>query len=1055
MGENKITRDVYKHYANRIVSVLKDEAFYEQFKKRVDKGSASFKLAKKRLIQDISIDWIDTIESILPNLDTIVRNPRRFIVQEEDIVDVSLARSISTESIKFLAQHTNMISKVDEKTGDVTPSKILNITKEESFEIYENRFIYTLLLKLKDFVTMRYDKIKKASATQDVLELDVESRFNLPSKKITYRTEYFAQLSFDEVMRLDPDTLTKIERVAKIDRIITDFLSSSFAKSMRNSAPVRPPIMRTNVILKEPNFKKALVLWQFIETYQATGGFSTSDEVEDLPLDEDSNARLREMVTLNTMIFESMYDECETDLDMEDKEFADFLRVGQMDFEKDEINRDEYAQKLEDEVENEEEEENIEEVKPVEEEESESEIPEEHEPEVQEKEIEKEVVVERPVEIERLKEMPPKADQEEVDLEPDAEKFDQHLFEVRKMYRRPADDKLRQEDLLKVRDAIDRCLTSYRRIKQEEIDERDRQDRIRRRREDIEKRAEAFRKIRESLEQTGAESNDRVYFGIDPFSYQKAKIAEDKRRQEAEERKELLKNQTVNELDDKDTTDIENAIQEMEEDRKNRAIENEQADNELNEIDAQIPEIPEQKDEETIASEGEQEGEQAPQEEQTPTDEQAVENAENEVEKVDDTQSTADSAENVAETPTDEGENVEAEQAVEEPVEEPVAEPKDEPQEQPKEEDVEEAKEPADEEKAEEPQDDSQAEAKEKRPYDPWGLSPTTLNQKYSTPSGRKRDLTAVDENKVAVGGITFKDSDSDPFAISGITSNKAETGREVVEDEQEAVEQPKPAKKPRRRKTRNHSSGENHGSVSNGFVPDEPTEDNEKAEESVETPVDDKQDNVENVENTPIEDKQEDVEKVHDENQPIEQAEQAEGENAVSDNGDVVDENKGDADVDNVDSAPENEKTDSEPTPETDKVDEGENAPENEKADEGEDGKQDEHSADDADNAEEKTADEVAQAPAQEEIKPRKPRKPKEKVDPWGLSPTTLNQKYSTPSGKNKNLTAVDENKVAVGGITFKDGSSLDDPFAIGITANRAENYDVVDDDETAHDEE
>lgn len=56
MGENKITRDVYKHYANRIVSVLKDEGFYQQFKKRVDKGSASFKLAKKRLIQDISID---------------------------------------------------------------------------------------------------------------------------------------------------------------------------------------------------------------------------------------------------------------------------------------------------------------------------------------------------------------------------------------------------------------------------------------------------------------------------------------------------------------------------------------------------------------------------------------------------------------------------------------------------------------------------------------------------------------------------------------------------------------------------------------------------------------------------------------------------------------------------------------------------------------------------------------------------------------------------------------------------------------------------------------
>lgn len=997
MGDNKITRDVYKHYANRIVSVLKDEAFYEQFKKRVDKGSASFKLAKKRLIQDISIDWIDTIESILPNLDTIVRNPRRFIVQEEDIVDVSLARSISTESIKFLAQHTNMISKVDEKTGDVTPSKILNITKEESFEIYENRFIYTLLLKLKDFVTMRYDKIKKASATQDVLELDVESRFNLPSKKITYRTEYFAQLSFDEVMRLDPDTLTKIERVAKIDRIITDFLSSSFAKSMRNSAPVRPPIMRTNVILKEPNFKKALVLWQFIETYQATGGFSTSDEVDELPIDDESNARLREMVTLNTMLFESMYDECETDLDMEDKEFADFLRVGEIEFEKDEINRDEYAQKLEEEIENEEEEENIEEVKPVEDEESESEIPEEHEPEVLEKEVEKEVVVERPVEIERLKEMPPKADQEEVDLEPDAEKFDQHLFEVRKMYRRPADDKLRQEDLLKVRDAIDRCLTSYRRIKQEEIDERDRQDRIRRRKEDIEKRAEAFRKIRESLEQTGAESNDKVYFGIDPFSYQKAKIAEDKRRKEAEERRELLKNVTVNELDDNDTKDIENAIQEMEEDRKNRALENEQADNELNEIDAQIPDIPEEKAEDVNSDAGEKEETQAPQDEQSPTDEQMVENAENEVENVENAQSTAESVENIAEPQVDKVEKVEEEKPAAEPVEEPQT--SDDSQ--------------AEEEKADEEQSEKDEKAtKEKQPYDPWGLSPTTLNQKYSTPSGRKRDLTAVDESKVAVGGITFKDSDSDPFAISGITSNRAETGREVVEDEQEQVEQPKPEKKPRRRKTRNHSSAEKQDNAGNGFVPDEEhvADESEKAEDNAQTPAENTQgDNGEGVEQP----KQIDAVE-----QPVE-TEQA-------DNGNDAE------NADNSDSAVEEQLQAESATDDTHKVEGGEED-------------KDEPSKD----AEEKTAEDAVEEPAQK--KPRKPREPKEKADPWGLSPTTLNQKYSTPSGKKKNLTAVDENKVAVGGITFKDGSSLDDPFAIGITANKAENYDAVEEDDNS----
>ncbi len=760
MAENQITRDVYRQYAHKIVSVLKNEEFYEQFKKRVDKGSSNFKLAKKRLIQDISIDWIDTIEEILPNLDTIVRNPRKFIVQEEDIVDVSLARSISTESVKFLAQHTNMISKVD-KDGMVTPSKILNITKEESFEIYENRFIYTLLLKLKDFVTMRYDKIKKASATQDVLELDVESRFNLPSKKVTFRTEYFAQLSFDEVMRLDPDTLTKIERVAKIDRIITDFLSSSFAKSMRNSAPVRPPIMRTNVILKEPNFKKALTLWQFIETYNATGGFSTSDEVENYDIETDNVDNLKNMVTLNTMIFESMYEQHETDMDMEDKEFSDFLRVGDMDFQKDELNRDEYAQKLDDELKDEED--RIEDVTPQENEEAETSLDEERQPEDKtqesdaetpqnqerqpeveerekdkEKEIIQEVEVEKPVEVERLKEIAPKADQEEVDLDADVEKFDRHLYEVRKLYKRPDDDKLKQEDIAKVKDAVDRCLISYRRIKQEEIDERVRQERIRHRIAEMEKRAAAFAKHREDLEKNAdlLQHDATVHYGIDPFGYQMAKLAEAKREEELlAERRRMLEEANKAKESDSDITESESA---------------EECDSQ-NEIIAEI--------DETATCDVEAESiETEPSEENTYANENSESDAEQEKTDVDEisdiTETDSEAEPAVDETATDSEDVAESDAEMEEADVQPV--------------------------QTEIPEEDKPSENKEtetdENPQSEIGAEEeSAVTQGESVPeqpapkrNKRKKSIEPVDEKKVAVGGIRFKDgfNINDPFGM-------------------------------------------------------------------------------------------------------------------------------------------------------------------------------------------------------------------------------------------------------------------------------------------------
>ncbi len=829
MADEKITRDVYKAYADKIVSVLKGEGFYEQFKKRVDKGSSSFKLAKKRLIQDISIDWIDTIEGILPNLDTIVRNPRKFIVQEEDIVDVSLARSISTESVKYLAQHTNMISKV-EKDGSVTPSKILNITKEESFEIYENRFIYTLLLKLKDFVTMRYDKIKKASATQDVLELDLESRFNLPSKKVTYRAEYFAQLSFDEVMRLDPDTLSKIERVAKIDRIITDFLSSSFAKSMRNSAPVRPPIMRTNVILKEPNFKKALTLWQFVETYNATAGFSTSDDVEDLPIEKDSNDRLRDLVTLNSLLFESLYEQCETNLDAEDAKFADFLRVGAMDFQKDEISRDEYAQKLDNEIQNQEEEERVEEVKPQDSDEAQEELPPElpEEPEKEEvdKEIDKEIEVEvereveviREVEVEKFKEIVPKEEQNDIELEPDADTFDNHLFEVRKVFKRPDGDKIKQEEIIKARDAIDRCLNTYRRIKQEELDERDRQERIRRRREDVEKRAAAFRKERGVLDTNG---EDTTFYGVDPFSEQRAKIAA--KRKEEEEKAAQIKIDKSEKLDleDSDVDSVKKSIEQMEEENARRDERNAQIDKNLDSIDAIIPildgeaPLPTKKKAEKPAKDVEQADKQQAKKTSSkqknspdkPKIRFASENAldpwamggetstkkPKTIQKVDENKVAVGdihiSEEEV--NPWGEGANLgnlekKSTQSVEQPKEEPkpkakrTQKPKTEPQTQqpaiesadkpkaepkpskPRAKKQTTQKETKVEQSAEQPKEESKPKirlAKESS-IDPWGISPTTANQKYSKPSGKKKNIDKVDENKVAVGDIRISQED-------------------------------------------------------------------------------------------------------------------------------------------------------------------------------------------------------------------------------------------------------------------------------------------------------
>ena len=294
----------YDEYLYYLSTLLKQEDFYSDFSDQISQGKNSFQVSQRFQKQIFDESWIDTLEDCIVALDTIVRNPRKFIVVEEDIVDISLARSISVESVKHLAQHTNFISSVT-KDGMVIPSKILNTSKEESYEIYENRFIYTLLLKTKDFIGRRYNLIKQANANSDQIVVNVTSDFGLDKdSNITYTMSTTANMPVESVVGTTEDH-SLIERVERINSIVGSFLMSPFAKEMVSCALVRPPITRTNVILKDPNFKKALVLWQFIESYNKVG-FEVETVTETRDLAPAVAEKYRDLIYLNTLVIESM-----------------------------------------------------------------------------------------------------------------------------------------------------------------------------------------------------------------------------------------------------------------------------------------------------------------------------------------------------------------------------------------------------------------------------------------------------------------------------------------------------------------------------------------------------------------------------------------------------------------------------------------------------------------------------------------------------------------------------------------------------------------------------
>ncbi len=227
-------------------------------------------LSVKRNYEDkkLNDNWIIIFEDVLPYLDNILRNPKRFIINDEEIVKVELAKKITVESVIHLTQHTNLIQDYDQKTGDVKPSKILNINKEESLDTYENRFIYTLIQNMRTFYEQRLQNFTGDSSYYDKVEFQYDGKTILGEEKVDIQL-FFHSLDEKKSISSNISTDDIVTRIKKIKVQLDGFAGTELMQNLSklNVQPVRSPIRKTNVILKNPNFQKAIELWNFIQSY--------------------------------------------------------------------------------------------------------------------------------------------------------------------------------------------------------------------------------------------------------------------------------------------------------------------------------------------------------------------------------------------------------------------------------------------------------------------------------------------------------------------------------------------------------------------------------------------------------------------------------------------------------------------------------------------------------------------------------------------------------------------------------------------------------------------
>ena len=221
-------------------------------------------------MKEFDYEWLDIVEDCLPYIDNILKNPKRFIINDEEIVKVELARRVTVESVIHLTQHTNLIQDID-KDGDVKPSKILNINKEESMDTYENRFIFTLLQNLRMFYEMRVEATAGQSYCLDKNILQYAANTKVYGENLKINIDVSDVTKNIKEHSGDKGNMTLEDRLRRAKMQIDGFFGTELMQILGklHFEPVRSPIKKTNVILKNPNFRKAEELWNYIQSFES------------------------------------------------------------------------------------------------------------------------------------------------------------------------------------------------------------------------------------------------------------------------------------------------------------------------------------------------------------------------------------------------------------------------------------------------------------------------------------------------------------------------------------------------------------------------------------------------------------------------------------------------------------------------------------------------------------------------------------------------------------------------------------------------------------------
>lgn len=162
------------------------------------------------------------------------------------------------------------------------------IDEQESFAIYENRVLMTLIHKALMFVDDKYSKMKDVP-NDSYNNITMNRHLELNQQKLDFSVNYVNENHESLAEDLDVEdieSLSDFDRIRRIRQGLNECLATPLMKEIAKEPQVKPPLTQTNLLKENPNFKKAVELWNFLDTYKKQGFELVGEEYNGKMTDE-------------------------------------------------------------------------------------------------------------------------------------------------------------------------------------------------------------------------------------------------------------------------------------------------------------------------------------------------------------------------------------------------------------------------------------------------------------------------------------------------------------------------------------------------------------------------------------------------------------------------------------------------------------------------------------------------------------------------------------------------------------------------------------------------